>query len=277
MGKIIGGLIGWFTFGPFAFIGAILGVFAGHMFDKGRASLKQSLNPEERARIEHAFFHALFPALGYLAKADGKVSQDEINVTEVLIQRMGLDTARRAEAISLFQQGKSDGFQLDAALNELVQVLKNRSDLKKTYLNYLLNLALADGVLADGEVAVLKQISEQLGFSSFVFNQLLNMVKAQMAFQQQQGHSGQHSGQGGAYQQYGSATRADELSLAYQALGLDSSVSDDELKRSYRKLMSENHPDKLAGQGLPDDVIRDATERSQEIQAAYELIKKSRK
>ena len=273
MGKIIGGLIGWFTFGPFAFIGAILGVFAGHMFDKGRASLKQSLNPEERARIEHAFFHALFPALGYLAKADGKVSQDEINVTEVLIQRMGLDTARRAEAISLFQQGKSDGFQLDAALNELVQVLKNRSDLKKTYLNYLLNLALADGVLADGEVAVLKQISEQLGFSSFVFNQLLNMVKAQMAFQQQQ----RGSAHGGSYQQHGAPTRADELLLAYQVLGQDSHVSDDELKRSYRKLMSENHPDKLAGQGLPDDVIRDATERSQEIQAAYELIKKSRK
>ena len=55
-----------------------------------------------------------------------------------------------------------------------------------------------------------------------------------------------------------------------------SDVGDKELKRAYRKLMSENHPDKLIAQGVPEDMIKLATERSQEIQAAYEMIKKSR-
>ena len=66
------------------------------------------------------------------------------------------------------------------------------------------------------------------------------------------------------------------LADAYAALGLEQSVDDKALKRAYRKLMSENHPDKLIAQGVPEDMIRLATERSQEIQAAYDMIRKSR-
>ena len=65
--------------------------------------------------------------------------------------------------------------------------------------------------------------------------------------------------------------------MAYEALGITEQTSDKDAKRAYRKLMSEYHPDKLMGQGVPDDMIKVATERSQEVQAAYDLIKKSRK
>ncbi len=66
------------------------------------------------------------------------------------------------------------------------------------------------------------------------------------------------------------------LDDAYAALGVDSSVTDKELKRAYRKLMSENHPDKLIARGVPADMVKLATEKSQEIQAAYEMVRKSR-
>ena len=52
--------------------------------------------------------------------------------------------------------------------------------------------------------------------------------------------------------------------------------TDAEVKRAYRKLMSQYHPDKLIGQGMPEDMIAMATEQSKEIQVAYDLIKKSR-
>ena len=66
------------------------------------------------------------------------------------------------------------------------------------------------------------------------------------------------------------------LETAYKALGIEESVTDQELKKAYRRLMSQNHPDKLIGQGMPEDMIKVATEKSKEIQKAYELIKNIR-
>ena len=75
----------------------------------------------------------------------------------------------------------------------------------------------------------------------------------------------------------GYANSSNQLEAAYKALGVTAKNTDAEIKKVYRKLVSENHPDKLIGQGMPDDMIKLATERTQEIQKAYELIQQSRK
>jgi DnaJ like chaperone protein len=67
------------------------------------------------------------------------------------------------------------------------------------------------------------------------------------------------------------------LDSAYAALGVKKQNSDSEIKKAYRKLISQNHPDKLIGQGMPADMVKLATERTQEIQTAYELVVDSRK
>ena len=74
----------------------------------------------------------------------------------------------------------------------------------------------------------------------------------------------------------GQATTAAALDDAYKALGVGKESTDAEIKRAYRKLMSQYHPDKLMGQGLPPDMIAMATEQAKEIQVAYDMIKKSR-
>jgi DnaJ like chaperone protein len=127
----------------------------------------------------------------------------------------------------------------------------------------LISLAQADEGLQPAEHAALVQIANAMGMSAVQLEQLWRMTQAQDQFQQ--GQSYNHS-----------PSRGNELEGAYTALGVASSVSDKELKQAYRRLMSENHPDKLMAKGVPEEMIKLATRRSQEIQAAYEVVKKTR-
>jgi DnaJ like chaperone protein len=260
-GKLIGGVIGYYSFGIF---GAFAGAYVGHMFDQAFYKFRQDESPEVLQAIQTTFFNTTFTLIGYLAKADGRVSEEEIDETQKLMEKMGLTADHKREAIRLFKVGADPDFNPDATLHTFREFCGNRPQLKQMLIVYLINTALADGTLDDKEESALRDIAKGLQFSHLAFEQLLRMVRAQESF------SGNH------YQTH-TQNHSDALAMAYEALGVDKSISDKDLKRAYRKLMSEYHPDKLMGQGVPDDMIKVATERSQEVQAAYDLIKKSRK
>ncbi|MGI1679636.1 MAG: co-chaperone DjlA [Cellvibrionaceae bacterium] len=269
MGKIIGGLLGFWIGG---IILGFIGLIIGHVFDSGYSQLQAQLrpNPEQRKKIQDAFFKSVFLLLGHLAKADGRVSEAEIKQAENFMSQMGLTPDHRREAIRLFKEGSKPDFNSESTLHEFRTVCGRQRNLIQMLLMYLVNMALADGRFDASEEAVLKKVASSLGISAMMFEQMIRMIKAQGAFA---GGAGGGSYSGGAY----SATpSANQIDLAYQALGVKSDVTDTQLKRAYRKLMSQYHPDKLMGQGVPDDMIKSATERSQEIQTAYDLIKKSR-
>ena len=130
--------------------------------------------------------------------------------------------------------------------------------LKQMLLVYLIVMALSDGRIDSAEERVLMDIAAHFGYSQDAFKHLLEMVLNQAHF-------------GGAQ-----AASATDLEDAYKALGVSRESSDQEIKRAYRKLMSQYHPDKLMGQGVPEDMIAVATAQAQEVQVAYDLIKKSR-
>lgn len=262
-GKVIGGLIGFFTAGLF---GAVLGIIAGHFFDRGFGQALRFDYGADRARLQRLFFETTFRIMGHLAKSDGRISEEEVSQAESLMTRLGLTAEHRQEAIALFKAGAQPDFQLEPVISNFISEGGRQHNLPVLLLEFLFSIAMADGELHAAEKDILSKTAGYLGMGSRQFEQLLAMLTAQENFRS--GHY--QSGPGRP------PPSIDELDNAYKALGVSSSDSDRDIKKAYRKLMSQHHPDKLIAQGVPEDMLKVATEKAQDIQAAYDLIKTSR-
>jgi DnaJ like chaperone protein len=264
LGKILGGTFGFFMGGP---LGAVLGAALGHRFDKGMDGLDRlgaGFSPGDQARVQTAFFTATFSVMGHIAKADGHVSPKEIEMAKAVMRKMELSPEMRETAINLFNEGKKADFPLDAALEQFRKECHRRSTLIQMFIEIQLQAAFADGSFDASEEQLLLHICNQLGFSRYEFQRLKTLIEAQQRFSSSWGDSHPHS-QG--------PTTAD----AYQSLGVKESATDAEIKKAYRRLMSQHHPDKLVSKGLPEEMMKIATEKTKEIQKAYETIRKARK
>ena len=263
LGFIVGSLVCYWT--SHNIVIALLGGIAGYyLFGRFVRNKMSSLSTAQKEDVDKAFFATVFPLMGVIAKADGQVSKSEIAHAEALFNSMGLSQPQREAAIALFKQGVNGETDTAQTVSTFNTVCKGLGNLSQVLMVYLISIAYADNELDAAEEAVLKDIALQLGFSQFVFNQLLGMVKAQHFFEQKNGSSA-----------YGESN-SEALSQAYKALGVTPENTDKEIKLAYRQLMSAHHPDKLAGQGVPQHVIDVATAKSQEIQSAYDIVKKFR-
>ncbi|WP_372764313.1 co-chaperone DjlA [Litorivivens sp.] len=254
MFKVIGALIGFWVFG---FLGALLGFFIGSAYDRVRMLGLGGANPLTRNHRQQVFLQTIFTLKGKLAKADGHISQAEIDHTEAFMRQLKMSAEQRQQAIEWFKQGSGPDYDVSTVIHEFRRTCGHTANLPEVLLVFLVVIALADGDFDAAEEALLADIARQLGFSDTQFRQILERTLNQTHFAPGQ-------------------TSQNQLADAYKALGVDESCSDQELKRAYRKLMSQYHPDKLMGQGVPDDMIELGKQQTQEIQAAYELIKRSR-
>ncbi len=264
-GKVVGGAFGFMLGGP---MGALLGVALGHNFDRGLTGLAEEdlLKPGSRERVQTAFFTATFSVMGHLAKADGRVSEDEIALARVVMAEMELPPDRRRAAMSLFNEGKTPDFPLDDILDQFRQECHRRMTLIQMFMEIQLQAAYADGILDNAEERILLHVCDRLGFSRSVFRRLEQMVRAHMHF----------SGAGGGERHAAPAARGPTLDDAYALLGVSPEASAADIKKSYRRLLSQHHPDKLVSKGLPEEMMKMAATKTHEIRQAYERVKEVR-
>lgn len=255
MFRLIGALVGFYFYG---FLGAIIGFFLGGIIDRTAAYGVGGVNPLSNAHRQMIFLQTVFILMGKLAKADGRVSENEIAYVEQFMQKLGMSAEHRQQAIALFKQGATADYDITPNIQQFMTACGHTHSLKQMLLVYLIVMALSDGSIDAAEENLLKDIALQLGYDQAAFQHMLEMVLNQSHFAA------------------GQATSATALEDAYKALGVSADSTDQEVKKAYRKLISQYHPDKLIGQGLPEDMIAVATEQAKEVQLAYDLIMKSR-
>ena len=255
-GKLVGVAFGFMMGGP---LGAVLGAALGHGFDKGLSGLPGGYAPGQQERVQTVFFTATFSVMGAVAKADGRVSKQEIHLAETLMSQMGLQGEMRRTAMRLFSEGKSADFPLDEVLQQFRSECRGRSTLIRMFIEIQLQAAYADGRLHKTEEQLLLHICSQLGFSEAEFRAIERMLQAERHYA-------------------GSAQAAGpSLDDAYAILGVKPGATDAEVKKAYRRLISQHHPDKLVSKGLPEEMMKVASRKTHEIKQAYEQIKETRR
>ncbi|WP_235263429.1 co-chaperone DjlA [Nitrincola sp. A-D6] len=215
---------------------------------------------------QQLFFRATFTVMGKIAKADGRVTESEIDFAREVMARMQLNEAAKQQAIQYFSQGKQADFDMQSVLKPLALVLRHRLPVKLMFLELQLQVAMADGDMSAAELSVIEEICHLLAFSSIEMRAVMQRIQAAQAFARHAGDWDHATGR----------SHESLMAEAYGVLGISESASDAEIKKAWRKLMSQHHPDKLVSRGMPEAMMQLAKERTQEIQSAYDRIRTAR-
>ena len=239
-GKIIGGAAGLALGGP---IGALLGAVAGHAVDKIRSETPDEPIDEEAATRKVAFTIGVIVLAAKMAKADGVVTRDEIAAFREVF-RVPDDETRNVGRVWDLARKDVAGFEIYA--QQIAKLFNPGSPVLEELLGSLLHIAKADGVVHENEVAYLERVAEIFGIDALAFQRLLSV--------------------------HGARPGNDP----YGVLGVEPGTSDDQIKAIYRKLIRENHPDRLMAEGMPEEFVRQANDKMAAINAAYDEVRKAR-
>ena len=246
-GKVIGGVAGFALGGP---LGALLGAVAGHSVDQMKEAEASMHNDgathsgfDEDAR-QIAFTTAVIALSAKMAKTDGRITADEIAAFKTVFR---IPPQESAHVARIWEEAKREPGGYEPYAQQIAQLFYSERSVMEEILGALFHIAKADGVIHPAEIELLMRIALIFGFDSSAFERLKHI----------------HLDSG------------DEED-PYEILDIDHDVSDEAVKRAYRKLIRENHPDTLMAQGVPQEFIDLANAKMATINAAYDRIEKQR-
>jgi DnaJ like chaperone protein len=262
IGKIVGAIIGALALGP---VGAAVGALLGHQFDEAPSGADRAGAPGDAAgalAVGAYFFRATFEVMGHLAKADGRVSPQEIRAARAVMGQFNLNPAQVREAIECFTRGKQPDFDLDATVLGLRRVCAGRPDLLRIFLEIQMRTALEGVDLRGPARQILQRVGTLFGISGLELAHMEAVLRIR---------SGAGSRQAPARPRAGL-----DAVEAYAVLELSADASDEDIVKAYRRQLSRHHPDKLKANGLPESMLEHAKQRTQQIIEAYELLRERR-
>ena len=246
---------------------AVIGLAIGSALDKGGSSVfkddkKQGQGKQQTQRGD--FSAALIVVSAAVLKADGKILKSELDfVKRYFLKNFGEEVAK--EKIKVLGEVIKQDIPIDDVAKQIKYNMRIAE--KRLLLQYTFGIAAADGEIHPKELEMILRISNGIGINQFEFRSMVAMFT-----QQYNSHQRQYAG--GGYQQRPKKQSGPSLSTCYQTLGVDSSISDNDLKKAYRKLAIKYHPDKVAHLG--EDHVQTAEDKFQTVQQAYDLIKENR-
>lgn len=267
-GIAIGGAAGFLFGGP---LGALFGAVLGNQAERelrgegslsrrlGRAAGRSAARDANAHNRELVFCASAAAMLAKMAKADGRVTADEIASVEQAFHRLGFSSEARRFAVGVFRKAKDDSHTIYEYAGEFAATVRS-IEVRELLYELLWDIACADGRVSAAEMEILRRIPITLGIRP----QWFNLFAAE-----------QLAG-GSAYQSFGEMPRRDALADAYAVLEVEPSASDDEVRRAYRAKAKKYHPDTLRAQGLPESLMGKATDMMSKVNAAWATIKEAR-
>lgn len=271
IGGFVGFILGSYVGGPlFGIIGAVIGSSLGKgiSFSQSRGGFGS-----QAAGADNLFFISLFSMLGKMAKADGQVSDSEMNtIKQFMTKDLNLDPQLQSQAMMIFNRSMTSPESFEQYAQQFYVRFRNRPQFIELMLDALIRVAYSDNVVHPSEQHLLDSAVRIFRVTSYTYESIKNRY-SNGSRSSSGGSSYQSSGNGGgSYNSYSSGSS----NLNYSILGCSPASSDSDIKKAYRKKVSEFHPDKIAAKGLPAEFTKFANDKFGEIQEAYEQIKKVR-
>ena len=254
LGAIIGGILG----GPWGMaIGGGIGYILG-------GSSPSRHTPEDFRKRSELALALLFRSLGKLAKADGRVSQEEANFVRELMTSMRLPTETRNKMREEFNRGRDSAEEFISIVRQLNTELTGNctpEQVKYDIVNIYCALAAVDRNISAAEKRMLQEAGTILNAADAV----------ETFFRYSSSSSGSTYGRSRPHS-HGEYS----LEESFRILGLSTAASSDEVKKAWRQKVKEYHPDRMQGSGMSAEVIDKAKEEIQKINKAYETICKAK-